>query len=123
MPGSLQVKCNIYQTTVPLVDPAANDTELSLRQPLVSLVRPLPPFHPRGLSPAVHGHMHHKLTLHHDPSVSGLLSESNESGEVPTAAVPITITKRESPLVIPEVIPELPLAPGIQICPGRIRHF
>ncbi|KAG7488105.1 hypothetical protein MATL_G00030980 [Megalops atlanticus] len=70
--------------------------------------------HPSSGGP---GHKHHRLIRLHDPSASGLLSESQESAEVP-------IVKRQVPPDVEAIVmPEIPLAPGIQLCPGKIRHF
>ncbi|MEQ2178250.1 hypothetical protein GOODEAATRI_012024, partial [Goodea atripinnis] len=100
-----------------------------------------------------HGFGHHKLTAHHNPHTSGYLSaESAESAEVvpvapaltipaaePASAappagdsssdasasmeVPITVVKREAPIVASASAAKKDHIAPVQVCPGRIRFF
>ncbi|XP_064195081.1 alpha-2-HS-glycoprotein-like isoform X1 [Anguilla rostrata] len=114
--SAITVDCTLFPAVQSPVDPTANLTG-SVAPPVV------PKLH------TIHGlKHHHKLSIVSDPATAGLLSESNESEEVP-------VVKRQAPmdtlLELPEVpaapeipaVAEMPVVPHLQICPGRIRHF
>lgn len=88
-------------------------------------------------NPAVHGLRHHKLTVFHDPTVSGLISaESAESVETVVPVV-VPVVKREVPadapvadapvVDAPAVAEKAPLAlkpvDVVAICPGKKKYF
>ncbi|KAJ8374361.1 hypothetical protein SKAU_G00049410 [Synaphobranchus kaupii] len=108
-PPAFSMNCNFFATMPAPVAPATNDT-----------VAEEPHVTPGQQDPAAHGHMHHKLIhIHlHEASATGLLSESNESGEVP-------VVKRDAPADPgpPQGPPPEVMGPGIQLCPGRLRYF
>ncbi|CAL8346336.1 unnamed protein product [Merluccius merluccius] len=79
---------------------------------------------------AMHGLAHHKLTHFHDLMLSGLLSESTESGELQVMQLaPATVVPADIPLV-PDILPRddvpdvlLVSTPIVPQCPGKIRHY
>ncbi len=120
-----QVDCKIFPDTTQDVN-----STVRVQQPLHA--------HTSGShhNPAVHSLKHHKLTVFHDPTVSGLISaESSESVE---AVVPVAapVVKREVAAEVPteEPVPDasalaektpLDLKPValVPICPGKKKHF
>ncbi|KAI4885503.1 hypothetical protein NFI96_033714 [Prochilodus magdalenae] len=85
-----------------------------------------------GYTPTIHALKHHKLTPLHDPSASGLLSESAESVEVPVVLDPpaAPIVKREigpvEEVAAILLLAEAPLTvakPLVPRCPGKVLHF
>lgn len=133
-------KLHIYflPSQVPAVD--ANNTAVPLMPPQV---------HVHSLSHK-HGLKHHKLTAHHDPHMSGLLSESAESAEAVVVVPAVVATaapgadahpagdsassmemsnSKEVPTVrfkrdvadVPVVQPDPILL--VPACPGRVRFF
>ncbi|XP_061925556.1 alpha-2-HS-glycoprotein 2 [Entelurus aequoreus] len=133
------VNCKTFPVMPPLQD--ANSTAVPSWSPAFHA-------HTVGLS-RKHGLRHHKLTSHHDPHVTGLLSVSSESDEVvpvvalngtaaPVAStlaadtssasveLPVGMVKRDvsgsADTTVPNVVATEPVL-LIPRCPGRVRFF
>ncbi|XP_030631764.1 alpha-2-HS-glycoprotein 2 isoform X2 [Chanos chanos] len=115
------VDCKIFAVPTTVVDPLTNGSVPAL-PPVVLHAHTAGP----GQTPSIHGLRHHKLLKIHDPSVSGLLSESAESAEV-LAEPAAPIVKREVPaseMTVSEN-PNTNTEPQLlmPLCPGKVKHF